>query len=272
MAQPPKIKKFCFTLNNYTSAEESAIREYATKVAAFAVIGHEVGEGGTPHLQGFINCMKQTRFTAVKKIMPRAHLELAQGTDEQNLAYCTKQDKSAFIVGEPQRPGKRNDLSDACEKIKNKVPLKAVAVEHSETFVKYHRGLQALQNVLQEPRKVDDPPSTIWLWGAAGVGKTKLAYDQMPHDEIYVKDSTKWWDGYTQQQCILIDDFDGEWPYRDFLRMLDRYPYQGQYKGGYVHINSPIIIITCEHAPHHFWHGNELAQVERRLSIVTHME
>lgn len=112
------LTKFCFTLNNYTEAEETAIRDYATKVATFAVVAHETGAEGTPHLQGFINCSKRTRFSAVKKIMPRAHLEPANGTDEQNLTYCSKQDSSPFIVGEPQRAGKRNDLEQFKEDVK----------------------------------------------------------------------------------------------------------------------------------------------------------
>jgi hypothetical protein len=66
----------------------------------------------------------------------------------------------------------------------------------------------------------------------------------------------------------VIDDFDGKWPYRDLLRLLDRYVYQGQIKGGYVHINSDYIIITCEHRPEEYWSGNELTQVRRRLDCV----
>lgn len=80
-----------------------------------------------------------------------------------------------------------------------------------------------------------------------------------------------WWDGYEQQEAIIIDDFDGKWPYRDLLRLLDRYPYQGQYKGGYVKINSPYIYITCEYSPSFFWRGNEFAQIHRRLSEIKHL-
>jgi len=80
-----------------------------------------------------------------------------------------------------------------------------------------------------------------------------------------------WWDGYEQQEAIIIDDFDGKWPYRDLLRLLDRYPYQGQFKGGYFKVNSPYIYITCEFAPSYFWQGNEYAQVFRRLKEVKYV-
>ena len=57
------------------------------------VIGYEVGKDGTPHLQGYV-CMKKTRtLPAMKKIMPRAHLELMKGTPEQAAEYCKKDGK-----------------------------------------------------------------------------------------------------------------------------------------------------------------------------------
>jgi len=78
-------------------------------------------------------------------------------------------------------------------------------------------------------------------------------------ENIYSKDNTPWWDGYRQQQVIMIDDFEDDIPYRTLLKMIDRYQYQGQIKGGYVHINSPQMVITCEFPPSHFWSGNKLA-------------
>lgn len=270
-AASKKIKKFVFTLNNYTPEEASAIQQYAAANATFAVIGHEVGEEGTPHLQGFMNLIKQSRFTAIKKIMPRAHLEVARGSDQDNLNYCSKQDKAPFIHGTPQYAGKRNDIADACAMIAKNVPLAEVVKEYPAAYVKYAKGLTAYAEQLQKPRDPNNPPQVLWIYGTAGVGKTRFAYDHLSADSIYIKDSTKWWDSYAHQYCILVDDFDGQWPYRDFLRFLDRYPYQGQFKGGYLQINSPVIIITCEFPPSHFWIDNELLQVTRRLTQELHL-
>lgn len=277
MAEKPKrpsmVTKFCFTLNNYTDEEYVALTsEEFTKKCKFLVIGKETGANGTPHLQGYVNLVKKMAFNSLKKLVPRAHIEKANGNDEQNYAYCTKDDKNAFVYGEIQFRGKRNDLRLACNMIINKAPMAEVAKEYPCVYVQYNKGLVAFREILQPDRDPDDPPSTVWLWGLAGVGKTRLVFDQSPKGDVYVKDGTQWWDGYSHQSVVLIDDFDGHWPYRDFLRLLDRYPYQGQFKGGYVKINSPIIVITCEFPPEHFWQGNELAQVTRRLEQVVHME
>lgn len=266
------LKKMCFTLNNYTPEEEQIIRDYIQAKALFGVYGHEVGEGGTPHLQGYINFHRSMSFKSVKKLLPRIHLEKAKGTDEQNLHYCSKQDTKPFVHGTPQYSGKRNDLHDLCRVALTGRLLPQVARDYPTAYVKYHKGILSLVDLMRDPRDINDPPTVLWLWGPSGVGKTRYAYDHLPPDQIYVKDGTQWWDGYTQQQCILIDDFDGKWPFRDFLRLLDRYPYQGQTKGGYVKINSPIIIITCDQSPQVFWREHELQQLERRLTVVAHME
>lgn len=268
--QANMVQKVCFTLNNYTPEEYQFIVDQRN-LCKFLVLGKEVGAEGTPHLQGYANFVKRTRFTALKKLIPRAHFEVALGTDQQNLAYCSKSDKNPFIHGEPQASGKRNDLKAACDAVLEKKTLPEVAAAFPAVYVRYPRGIEHLVTLLHTKRDVNDPPLVLWLWGKAGVGKTRFAFDQLSHDQIYIKDGTQWWDGYSQQQCILIDDFDGKWPFRDFLRLLDRYPYRGQTKGGYVEINSPIIIITCEFSPDHFWGANDLSQVTRRVSHTVDM-
>lgn len=264
-----KVLKFCFTLNNYTDEEYATCCDFAKEKCKFAVIGREVGDNGTPHLQGYMNMKSQIRFSGIKKVIPRAHIEKAQGSDQENLEYCTKEDDVPFIYGEPQTHGKRNDLVSVCNDIVNeKKTLSEVAKTYPEVFVKYSRGIERLSLLTYKPRDSNNPPTVMWLFGCAGAGKTRYAYDRFTQDQVYMKDSTHWWDGYTQQQCILIDDYDGKWPFRDLLRLLDRYPYRGQFKGGYIDINSPFIIVTCEHSPSYFWSDSDLDQITRRLTEV----
>lgn len=96
------IKCWTFTLNNPTSGESESIkRSITTKEVRFGIIGSEVGDSGTPHLQGFIRLWKPLRMAGVKKLIsPRAHLEKARGTDKQNKAYCSKEGKVFLEVGE----------------------------------------------------------------------------------------------------------------------------------------------------------------------------
>ena len=57
------------------------------------IIGREVGQEGTPHLQGYVIMEKKTTLVEMKKLFPRAHLEVAKGSPEQNKIYCSKDGK-----------------------------------------------------------------------------------------------------------------------------------------------------------------------------------
>ena len=227
------------------------------------VFGYEVGESGTPHLQGYIEFKGSKRFTTLKKLFPRAHLEKRLGTADQAARYC-KKDGDYEEYGEISKQGKRTDLDIVTDMVVMGATVEEVAKAFPKSVVLYGSGLNRLRYICQGHRT--EKPIVQWFYGLAGTGKTREAMEIGKTQ--YIKDGTFWWDGYEQQETIVIDDFDGKWPYRDLLRLLDRYPYQGQIKGGYVKINSKYIIITCEHPPSHFWVKNELAQVARRLDCV----
>lgn len=261
MSQKDKqARNLCFTLNNYTDDEYEVISNIE---CAYIVIGKEVGESGTPHLQGYVEFKGGKRFSTLKKICERIHWEVRRGTAVQASDYCKKEGN--FIEkGTISNQGKRTDILEATDLITDGNSLEEVALACPEVFVKYHRGLEALSNSLMKHRT--EKPFITWVWGLAGRGKSHYCTERHPNH--YLKDGTKWWNNYKQEESILIDDFDGKWPFRDLLRLLDKYKYQGQTKGGYVKINSPFIYITCEFPPSHFWEGNALEQVVSRIDVI----
>lgn len=82
-------RRWCFTVNNYSDGD---IEVFNSLKVRSIIVGKEVGDSGTPHLQGFIKFTAQKRLAAVKKISPTAHWEIAKGTDVQNLDYCSKEE------------------------------------------------------------------------------------------------------------------------------------------------------------------------------------
>lgn len=85
----PKSRYWCFTLNNYTDDEYNRILNETR--FDYVIIGKEVGDLGTPHLQGYVRFPNAVRLATLKKIMPRAHLEIAKGNAESNITYCSKE-------------------------------------------------------------------------------------------------------------------------------------------------------------------------------------
>lgn len=82
-------RNWCFTLNNYTADEIDEIKNIANTEYAFQ---EEKGANGTPHLQGVLFFKNARTLASVKKMIPRAHLEIMKGTKNQAVAYATKDD------------------------------------------------------------------------------------------------------------------------------------------------------------------------------------
>lgn len=255
------VRNVCFTINNPTEEDKEWVKNV---VCSYICVGEEVGESGTPHLQGYMEFKSSKRFSTLKAECPRGHFEKRMGTPAQAATYC-KKDGHFVERGVLSKQGARSDLSEVAGDVVAKVPMREIAEAHPVVYVKYYRGLERLQWRLAEDRK--DPPKVVWLWGKAGAGKSREACQ----GSFYVKDNTQWWDGYEFQDRIVIDDFDRDaWAFRDLLRLLDRYPYQGQTKGGYVKITSKEIYITCEFPPDGMGYaqGNMLQQLLRRITEI----
>lgn len=86
----PRSRSWCFTLNNYTEKNLSQCLEYFRAKKFTFIIGKEVGESGTPHLQGYLRNKNQISFSTLQKALPGAHLEAALGDQESNYIYCSK--------------------------------------------------------------------------------------------------------------------------------------------------------------------------------------
>lgn len=112
----PRARGVCITINNYTDGEQEDLRALCAS-ASYAVFGRETGESGTPHLQGYIHFKQPRALSALKKVLPRAHLEIARGTPEDNRRYCTK-DNDFEEFGELPKQGKRNEIAALREAIK----------------------------------------------------------------------------------------------------------------------------------------------------------
>lgn len=86
-----KKNRWCFTFNNYSDDEHRIMVQWCNIFTKAFIIGKEVGEKGTPHLQGYFNLKKQMRFTELKKVLsPKIHLESCKGNEEDNYNYCSK--------------------------------------------------------------------------------------------------------------------------------------------------------------------------------------
>lgn len=260
-----KSRAFQFTWNNYTDDDVEYLKGQSFR---YLIFGREKGESGTPHLQGMIVFENPRSFESIRKkiFLEKAHLEVARS--QQALMKYNKKEGDWEEYGNPPEQGRRYDIEEMVDMVKGGSKAKQLWEHNSTLMLQYNKAFERCRYDMMEDR--EEPPKVFWFYGGTGTGKTRKAFEYC--ESRYIKDGTMWWDGYSQQKAIIIDDFDGHWPYRDLLRLLDRYPYSGQVKGGYVKINSPFIFITCEHHPSLLWSGAELAQILRRIFEVQFFE
>jgi len=88
-------KNWCFTLNNYTETQRDVLENvYSSGTISYIVFGLEVGEEGTPHIQGFVQFKKKLRMNQVKQqlgVGGTVHLEVMRGNAQQASDYCKKE-------------------------------------------------------------------------------------------------------------------------------------------------------------------------------------
>lgn len=77
----------CFTKNNYTEDDLQALLHFDR--FTYVIMGKEVGESGTPHLQGYAEFSKVTKLAGIGKLF-KMHTEVTRGTAVQAIDYCKK--------------------------------------------------------------------------------------------------------------------------------------------------------------------------------------
>ncbi len=89
---PSKGRNWVFTLNNYTKKDIGTFFDLKLmqNLKSFC-FQEEMGENGTPHLQGVLAYKNAISFNSVKKIHPLAHWEKCKNL-KASLQYCSKAD------------------------------------------------------------------------------------------------------------------------------------------------------------------------------------
>jgi len=134
-------KNWCFTLNNYTEDDIKRLSELVDAgKAEYLVFGKEVGDSGTPHLQGFITLNRKGRLASVKKLIgSNPHLEIARNVIA-SVQYCKKEGDWVEFGQRTNRQGTRSDLDEFKEAVKNgMLSLSEIREHHSEVYAKYTR-------------------------------------------------------------------------------------------------------------------------------------
>lgn len=244
----PKHRHFVFTWNNYPPGHETTLR--AIPGTSYVLAGREVGQGGTPHLQGAVSFINGRTESSVRKLLPGCHVSIQRGSHLQSHTYC-KKDGDFFEHGTPTldpaaQAAEQTELWEAAWKSAVSGTLDDIP---TNLRVKHYRTWHAVRRDYQLK-----PPSLpgvcgIWIHGPSGSGKSHCISSTFPN--AFIKDASKWWCGYDGQEEVWLDDVDptqSSWLAR-FLKIWgDRYPFQAQTKGGSLIIRPKRILVTANYS------------------------
>lgn len=276
-----RTQRWCFTMNNPNSNDALDI-ENLKKECKYMVVGNEKGEAGTHHFQGYVQFKTWKSLKAVKKLARRAHLEPAKGTWEQNYEYCTKEgDWIQYGTKPASQVEKGQKGADASKERWKRMRMlarednyEAMEEEFPRELTLYEQAFMKL--TLHERPLLDLESGTVigtWIYGPAGTGKTYWAtHNIVPREQVYMKDLSKWWDGYDSKRhtLVVIDDMD---PFhksmaRDFKIWVQEYEFMAQQKGSYIKIRPEAIVVTSNYKIEEIWDDETTRNTLNRRFIV----
>ena len=165
MSSSPRAKNWCFTLNNYTDESIENIQKLLDDGhASYVIYGREVGESGTPHLQGFITFNGRKRATQVHPLLPGAHVTVARNVNA-SIEYCRKDGDVTELGQREVGQGGRSDLEAFKEDVKQgNLDLKSIRELHSEVYAKHTRF--CLEYIQDHAPARSTPDHTLRPWQA----------------------------------------------------------------------------------------------------------
>lgn len=122
--------------------------------------------------------------------------------------------------------------------------LVSVTDDHPELILRYKNlkeSVMAYRYDKIKPLKMTDTRG-IWVWGPPRIGKTHWV--NFSENSLYHKAQNKWWDGYTGQEAVLIDDLDSDCLSHYLKIWADKWACQGEVKNGHVALNFQRLYVT----------------------------
>jgi len=173
--------------------------------------------------------------------------------------------------------GRRTDITHMYNLLKKGATPNEIMEAHPDLYIKYHKAIDRVFNNIAQSREGRYRKVTVKvLHGAAGTGKTRMVYDTHGTENVYrlnqSNSSNIWFDGYTNQKVLLIDDFYGWIRYGSFLQLLDAYFIRLEKKGGFVYSNWDTIYITSNVHPREWYTKGFTPALSRRISEISHFE
>lgn len=307
MKPDSKYRDWIIVLNNYDEVDEKRLHKLGIlkekgfeKSLKYMVVGKEVGEKGTKHLQMFFSFFNAKSLGAIRKLISlRANYCVrSKGSPETAAKYCMKGEQSKIEWTEhgvdgpnfglnadfaqygdipTHEQGKRTDLIKIKDDILNGTKVDDLVLENPMLFHQYGRTLNKIEDLRLRKQFRSWKTDCLWIYGPTGCKKSERVFTGFSPETHYVKSLWKkdleWWDDYVGQEIVIFDDYRGQMPYDVLLRLTDRYPFTVPRRGreGFPFLAKMILITSCS-SPETIYHNtaekeDSINQLLRRITV-----
>lgn len=225
-------------------------------------------ESGYLHWQIIVAFSKKTSLAGCKQTFgDKVHAEL--GRSEAAADYVWKEETrvagTQFEFGvKPIRRNSKTDWESVWESAK-KGDIDAVP---ASIRVQSYRTIRTIASDFSKVSGIER--TTYVFWGRTGTGKSRRAWAEAGLDAYGKDPRSKFWDGYQDQQHVVVDEFRGGIDISHLLRWTDRYPVRVEIKGSSKPLCATTIWITSNLDPRLWYPELDSETVDallRRLTI-----
>lgn len=198
----------------------------------------------------------------------------AKGNLAQVQRYLTKEGLTHVVEWQSEQWTRPRSVYATAER--NRELLRTTPAEWVDRGLVGLGNYQRMRNSVSQyqldmaPQSIYAPKECLWLYGPPGVGKSRTARSLLP--DAYWKPVSHWWDGYSGQDEVIIDDLDRSTTFGVLHQLkiwADNYTFRGEVKGGHVHCVYTKLIVTSNYLPEELCgHDEQLAlAIHRRFAV-----
>lgn len=230
MKKQNNLRRVFLTWNNWQddfTSKEVAFNYFKDlpHIKAF-IIGFEVGEQGTEHIQGVFQFTQQKTFNTLRTYFKNNHIEKIHNI-KKSIEYC-KKEGDYLEYGDITIQGQRTDIENFTQAIIEGYSDYELLLEFPSQTQRFVNNINKIrQIVLSEhyQKKLRHDLTVIYISGEAGAGKTKYIYDTYNIKDIYrVSEYKNPFDNYNSQSILVLDEYNNQIDIQLLLNILDIYP------------------------------------------------
>lgn len=241
---PKNSRHLCLTIPQVNGEPK-----FDPQIMYYLCYGLEKGPAtGYLHYQSYVEFKEETSFKEVHKCFGPCHISIRRGNKLAAIIYC-KKDGVFTEHGEPEKQGQRNDISAMMSQIKEGKSTIEVAETFTGTWAHCYRAMAIYKDLLESKNQKRDCKITA-IVGKPGTGKSTLAMLLAPQDVYYKTLEGNWYDGYTGQKTIILDEFrEGVLTLKNLLTLVSPIPIRLPTKGSSTPCKAEHFIIISNYHP-----------------------